>query len=283
VGGGVLSAVRLAAFADEISQDLDEQLSVLEGLSIRAIELRGVWGKNCLDLDDVEIARIEHACTERGFAIPVIGSPIGKIGLDDDFDVHLLRFNRALDLAERFGAGIRVFSFYIPEGEAPQTYREPVMDRMEALVAHASERDIALFHENESDIYGESPERCRELLDGIASPYLRACFDAANFIVKGYTPWPDAWEMLAGAVEHVHVKDARFADRSICPAGEGDANYVALLGALCTAGYRGYLTLEPHLSAAGRMSGWSGPERFGEAVRALRRAMAEAGLDETTS
>jgi sugar phosphate isomerase/epimerase len=280
MGDGVLSSVRLAAFADEISQDLDEQLDTLERLSIRSIELRGVWGKNALDLDAREIDEVHATCRDRGFTIPVIGSPIGKIGIREDFEAHLERLDKALALAERFDAAVRVFSFYIPEGDDPQAHREAVLHRMEALVARAGERDVKLFHENESDIYGESPERCRDLIDSIGSPSLRVCFDAANFIVKGYRPWPDAWDILADSVEHVHIKDARSQDRSICPAGEGDADYVSILEALRQKEYSGLLTLEPHLSAAGRMSGWSGPERFAEAVHALRRVMSKAGLEE---
>jgi 3-dehydroshikimate dehydratase len=275
-----VSKLRLAAFADEISRDLAEQMDVLDTLAIRSIELRGVWGKNALDLEEEEIAAIERACQERSFRIPVIGSPIGKIGIGDDFEPELRRFEWALDLAERFGAAIRVFSFYVPKGDDPETHREAVLDRMEALATRAGARGVMLFHENESDIYGESAQRCRDLIDAVGSPYLRACFDAANFIVKGHRPWPDAWDLLADVVEHVHVKDARFADRSICPAGEGDANYAAILRALKAKGYSGLLTLEPHLAAAGRMDGWSGPERFAEATRALRRLMSEAGLEE---
>jgi 3-dehydroshikimate dehydratase len=138
-------------------------------------------------------------------------------------------------------------------------------------------------HENESGIYGDSPERCLDLIDSIASPYLRACFDPANFIVEGYRPWPDAWEILSDVVDHFHVKDARLADRTICPAGDGDAGYAALMAALRAKGYDGLLTLEPHLSAAGRMSGFSGPELFSEATRALRSVMAAAGLEEAVN
>ena len=45
----------LTAFADEISPDLDVQLSTLADESIRYLEFRGVWNKNVLDLTDSEI------------------------------------------------------------------------------------------------------------------------------------------------------------------------------------------------------------------------------------
>ena len=275
-----MSLVRLAAFGDEIAKDLVEQIDHLESLSIRRIEVRGVWGKNVLDLDDTEVAKLEQTCRDRGFSIPVIGSPIGKISIKDDFGVHLDRFERAVLLARRFDAMIRVFSFYIPEGEDPADHRSEVIHRMRELTSRARAADVKLVHENESGIYGDSPERCRDLIDSIASPYLRACFDPANFIVEGYRPWPDAWDVLSDVVEHFHVKDARLSDRTIWPAGEGDADYPALMGALKSKGYDGLLTLEPHLSAAGRMSGFSGPDLFTEATHALRAVMSAASLEE---
>ena len=45
----------LSAFGDEIADDLQEQLQVLRELSVGYLELRGVWGKNVLHLDDDEV------------------------------------------------------------------------------------------------------------------------------------------------------------------------------------------------------------------------------------
>jgi hypothetical protein len=40
--------IRLSAFADEISADLNEQIEVLHSERIHFIDLRGVWGINVL-------------------------------------------------------------------------------------------------------------------------------------------------------------------------------------------------------------------------------------------
>src|SRR6266566_201004 len=42
--------IRLSAFADEISPDLDEQIAVLSSEHIHFLDLRGVWNTNVLDL-----------------------------------------------------------------------------------------------------------------------------------------------------------------------------------------------------------------------------------------
>lgn len=50
----------LSGFADEIDAQLDVQLQVLGGLGIHYLELRGVWGKNVLELDDDELAAVKQ-------------------------------------------------------------------------------------------------------------------------------------------------------------------------------------------------------------------------------
>ena len=50
----------LTGFGDEISPNLDEQLDLLQSEGISYLDLRGVWGKNVLDLSDAEAARVRN-------------------------------------------------------------------------------------------------------------------------------------------------------------------------------------------------------------------------------
>ncbi|UUZ96751.1 hypothetical protein LJK87_22270 [Paenibacillus sp. P25] len=109
--------VTLTGFADEISPDLEVQLDVLASEGISHLELRGVWGKNVLDLTDEEVGRVKARLSERGFKVSSIGSPIGKIKITDPFEPHIERFRRAVYVAREMEAPyIRIFSFFIPEG-----------------------------------------------------------------------------------------------------------------------------------------------------------------------
>ena len=51
--------VKLSGFADEISQDLGEQLDTIESLGLKYFEFRGVWDKNVLALDQEELAKVK--------------------------------------------------------------------------------------------------------------------------------------------------------------------------------------------------------------------------------
>src|SRR5262249_29956976 len=147
---GSRSMIRISAFADEISQDPDEQLDVLSSHGIKFIEFRTIHGTNVLDLADAQHAEFRELLVSGGFGLSAIGSPIGKIRITDPFEEHLHRFERAMDLAEFYQAPrIRVFSFYIPPGDDPASHRVAVLSRMEALARRAANRGIVLFLENE--------------------------------------------------------------------------------------------------------------------------------------
>jgi sugar phosphate isomerase/epimerase len=266
----------LSGFADEISPDLDEQIRVLAKLDIRYLELRGVWGKNVLALDDLEVAQIQRALQASGIRVSAIGSPIGKIKIDDPFEPHLKSFQRALDLALLFRSPyIRIFSFYVPAGEAAR-FRNEVMAKLGTLLEMAKGVPVTLLHENESHIYGDTPERCRDIHESLASPQLRATFDPANFVMNGIHPYTEAYPLLAEWIEYLHVKDGLMNDRRVVPAGHGDGQIRELVLALIARGYNGFASLEPHLAAAGALSGFSGPDLFSRAVEAFRDLLSAA-------
>lgn len=54
--------------------------------------------------------------------------------------------------------------------------------------------------------------------------------------------------MLKPYIAYIHVKDALWKDGSVVPAGYGDGNVKEILKKLKSEGYKGYLSLEPHLT-----------------------------------
>lgn len=267
--------IRLSAFADEISPDLDEQIAVLQSENIRYLDLRGVWNTNVLDLSDEQVTEIKRTLDERGIGVAAIGSPLGKVSIDSPSDEHLRRVERAIALAQRFETPyIRIFSFYPPaaaNGQSvdPATYRDEALARLRAMTARAREVGLTLLHENEKDIYGDSIDRCVDLMRGIDDPHFQAIFDPANFIQCQQTPYPDGYDALRPWIHYMHVKDAR-PDGGVTPAGEGAARWPELLRRLRDDGFDGFFSLEPHLAAGGRFQGFSGPDLFRQASQALQ-------------
>jgi len=269
----------LSAFADEIAPDLDAQLETFAQESIRHLDLRGVWGKNVLALTDDELARIATALAERDVHVATVASPIGKIGIGDDFAPQLVAFRRALAVAQNLDAPtVRIFSFYVPPDDDPARHRDEVLRRLDRLVREAHGSGLTLLHENEKGIYGDTPERCHDLLASLGSPTLRAIWDPANFVQCGVRPFAAGYALLRPFLAAVHVKDARLATGEVVPAGAGDGDWRETIAALRSDGFDGVFSLEPHLALAGPSSGFSGPELFRTAAGAVKELLREQDI-----
>ncbi len=274
--------IRLSAFADEISADLDEQISVLEQEHIQCIDFRSAWGTNVLALSDQQISTVKRTLDAHGISVAAIGSPIGKVPIDSPFEEHLKQFERAIAVAQALDSSfIRIFSFYLPAGATTADwprYREEVLQRLREMTALARAAGVTLVHENEKDIYGDTIARCADLLQSIDDPTLLSALDPANYLQVGQTPYPDAYEATRPWLGYVHVKDVK-ADGTLAVAGEGEARWADLLQRLHTDGYDGFLALEPHLAAAGQYQGFSGPDLFRQASQALQRLLHQVNWD----
>ena len=263
----------LSAFADEISPDLDEQIRVCRENGVTHIELRGVAGKNVLDFDRPLRDEIKRKLTDNGMGVIGIGSPVGKVAIDQPWQTHFDRFKIAVELAEFFNAPfIRLFSYYPAggEGKGPiDPHREEILDRFRQKVEYLKGRSITLLHENEKGIYGDIGRRCVDLMKSIDSPTLRSAFDFANFVQVGDDP-RDNWPGLKPYTAYIHIKDAKRGSGQVVPAGEGDGGMDQILADAYASGYRGFVSLEPHLKVAGHSHGETGPELFKVAADALK-------------
>ena len=237
---------RLSAFSDEYSASLDEQIEGLILNKVRMTELRGVDGINVSDLTPIQAADVHRKLESSGISVSAIGSPIGKIKITDNMDEHLDKLKNTCEIAGIMQTSrIRMFSFYIPDGKYEE-YRGEVIDRIGRMLDVADEYGVKLCHENEKGIYGDTPERCRELLaefDG----RMGCVFDPANFIQCGCEPFEHSYNLLKTYITYMHIKDAA-ANGTIVPAGRGVGCIPELLAVINRAHEGEFiLTLEPHL------------------------------------
>src|SRR4030088_2325633 len=99
----------ISAFADEISPDPLVQIDILKGCGIRHIEFRSILGTNVLALSDLQIREFKALLDKHDFKLSAIGSPIGKIRIDEPFAPHLEKLQRAIELCQLFGtANLRI-------------------------------------------------------------------------------------------------------------------------------------------------------------------------------
>ena len=233
----------LAAFADEAGAPVSEQIDALRANGMTHIELRGVGDKNVTALTLDEAKELRKQLDDGGIGVWAIGSPLGKISVGDGFAPHLDLFKHTLELADVLGTThIRMFSFFCPKHEA-HLCREIVFDRLGKFCEAAKGSGILLCHENEKGIYGDTADRCLDILQNF--PDLKAVYDPANFLQCGEDTL-HAWEMLAPYLEYLHIKDVR-SDGTVVPAGQGEGHLPELIARYEKMGGKA-LTLEPHLS-----------------------------------
>ena len=272
---------KLSAFADEVTENFLEQVKYLVGEGVGYIEPRFINGKNIMDLNRQELNEAKNMIKDHGLGVSAIGSPIGKVRLDESFDEHLDRFKHAVDRALQFETPfIRVFSYYGPEGKNIDDCREQVIERMRAKVEIINNIDVVMVHENDADIFGHSAVNCADMIRTVDSPKLRLVYDPANFVwaEKITDVMQSCWPLMKPYVVHVHIKDWQLGAEVASLPGEGDGQIRELLGELAELDYQGFLTMEPHLQVGGRFGGVTGPQLFSKALQAIRELAEKADL-----
>lgn len=235
----------LSAFADEGGSTIYEQIDALKANGITHIEPRGISGKNISEYTSAQAKELRKILDDNGIGVSAIGSPFGKIQLKDDFNVHMEQFKQTVENACILGTQyIRMFSFYY-DGYTAEEAREPVFERLEKMADYSLASGIYCCHENEKDIYGDTEDRCRDILTTFEGK-IKGIFDPANFIQCGVDILP-AYSLLKEHIEYMHIKDARYVDGFVTPPGLGDGHLAELLAEFNKKDGKLFLTLEPHL------------------------------------
>ncbi len=235
-----------SAFSDEIDSCFDKQIEAVKELNIPLIELRGVNGKSFIELTNDEVYEVKAKLDANNIGLSALGTPIGKMNVDGDFEAHKALLSRIMDIGDILGCKVlRMFSFYPAEGMTDEEFTEIAFKYVGELLDMADARRFILCHENEKDIFGYSPERELQLMEHFGGR-LKAVLDPGNFAFcfedasKGYP-------LLKDYIHYFHIKDADETG-AIVPPGKGIAGLLDILKAV-NADREGkvVLTMEPHL------------------------------------
>lgn len=236
----------LSAFADEAGGGLLDQIEALKANGLTHIEPRGLDYGNVSDITAEQAKKVRKTLDEHGIGVSAIGSRFGKIQITDAFEPHFDEFKRCVETACILGTkNIRMFSFYTPKGEKPENYRDEVFERLEKMADYSRSNGIWCCHENEKDIYGDSDDRCLDILKTFEGK-IKGVFDPANFIQCHVEILP-AYEKLKDYIEYMHIKDCRMTDGFVVPCGKGDGHLAELIRRFNEKDGDRFLTLEPHL------------------------------------
>ncbi len=283
----------VAVITDEFTQDFERICRTAVEMGIPALELRTIWNKNIVDMNDEEIRQVEHLAKEFGLKVVSIASPVFKCTLPDGGDIDH-RFEqdafhsahtygdqpgilaRSLELANIFKAPIvRVFSFWRTVEPAKITSR--IIEALQGAVEKAATAGVKIGLENEHACNIATASESAQVLDAIHHPNFGLVWDPANCYIAGEVPYPDGYGRLAAdRILHVHAKDGVLppgSDRmNWGDVGAGEVDWTGQLSAMVRDGYAGMVSLETH---------WGGPggDKFkGSTIcaRSLQRLVAEA-------
>lgn len=273
--------------------------------------------KNLMALTDEECQTLKDLHAEYDVTPSSIGSPIGKVKLLDvddgthnafiPFDEYLAGdVAHAIELTTYFGAKlIRGFSFYPPKTDDPFQHVAQAGEQLRAIAEACAKANVYFGLEVEANLVGRNGELEMALYEAVGHDHLFLIFDGANICCQGYDS--DAvfkqYEAMKDGVGWMHVKDYQRADGEgfkdyvdeammlrFVPCDRGDSAYYRILAdfkhrlpsLIAEHEARGipgvFLDLEPHLKGGGQFGGFSGPDGFGVALRALCRVLDAVGI-----
>jgi L-ribulose-5-phosphate 3-epimerase len=261
---------RIASITDEFSPaDPSRSLSQMASIGMTGAELRLIYGKNIMDLNEAEMTSLRHLLQGHGMEVISIASPILKCVLPNgpEIDTRFQQdvFNskhtfedqpelleRAFRIAKFFGARIiRVFSYW--RTVDPDACFDAVATAMQTMADKAAKEDLIIGIENEHACNIATAAQAARLLNAVRHPNLQLVWDPANALVSGETPFPGGYSLLPkDRIAHVHVKDCHMDGHKPIwgPVGTRSVDWKGQIAALQADGYTGWLSLETH---------WPGP------------------------
>lgn len=264
----------LSGFVDEALLPFTGQLDMAARLGMTHVDLRRIGRHAVPHVPEAVLARTREQLLSFGLSASCVATRIGKSAVTAPLGRDLESLRRAAAIAHRFGTPyVRVFSWYTPD---PSNDRGRTLTRMNALVELAEVLGVTLVHENEKGVYGDTPERCQELVDD-TSGGLRLIFDPANFVQCGVLDIHHAWQALAPHVDIVHAKDAHAATGRVVRCGRGAGMWRTLAGAIGHSSWDGFISLEPHLGLGGR-GGPVGRRTWESTLIEVRRLLRSGGV-----
>jgi sugar phosphate isomerase/epimerase len=265
-----------------------------------------------MKLTKPEVQKVRALQDEYGLNVSSIGSPIGKVKLQDvedgtkntyiPFQKYLgQEVKRVCELAHAFETKlIRGFSFYHPRGTDPRAHMAQTVDQLGQIAEACHRSDLTFGLEVEPNLVGENGHLLAEIYRQVNHPAMVLVFDAANLLVQGFTAADllDQFLAMKPGLGWVHIKDyhhpkpvAKGAPidedvlKNFVPSDQGDAAHETILrelrrmlpeleAKLKRRGIPGvFLDLEPHVKGGGQFGGFSGPDGMGVALRSLCRVL----------
>jgi len=287
------SPFRVSVINDEISQDFGRVCEIASReFGMHWIELRSMWKKNIVNLDEKEVAEAKRILDKFEFKVTDIASPLFKVDWPGapkskyreggtfraDFNLNQQEevLDRAIAMAKAFGTDrVRCFDFWRLDDQAP--YRAAINDKLLQAAGKAGQQGITLVLENEMSCNTATGAESAKVLDAVKSPHFMLNWDPGNAAAAGETPFPDGYNLLPkDRIGHCHCKDVVRKDKKSdwAPMGGGIIDWAGQFKALKRDGYHFAVSLETHWNGGGSpeecsRKSWAGMKKLLQQADAL--------------
>jgi len=290
----VNSPFHFSVINDEIGDDFGHVVDVVsKEFGLEWIELRGMWKKNIMDLDDQQIAEARRLLDNAKLRVTDIASPVFKVdwpgapiskhspkrdtfNADFTFKQQDDLLNKSFEIARQFNTDrVRIFDFWRLDDVKP--YRKDIDDKLREAAEKAAKKNIILIIENEHECNTGTGAEAARTLDAVKAPNFMVNWDPANATMLGEVPYPDGYSKLPkDRIGHVHCKDSvRNADGKVAWAavGRGSIDWLGQFRALKQQGYNHAVSLETHWRGAGTPE-----ESTRQSMAGMKDVMRKAGV-----
>jgi L-ribulose-5-phosphate 3-epimerase len=287
------SPFRVSVINDEISQDFAHACAVASTeFGMGWIELRTMWKKNIVALDEKEVAETRRLLGKFHLRVTDIASPLFKVdwpgapkskyseakSFNADYTMNQQEevLERAIAMAKAFGTDrVRCFDFWRLEDQAP--YRDAMNDKLREAAAKAEKQGIILILENESACNTATAHEAVKVLGAIQSRSFMLNWDPGNAAASGEIPYPDGYNLLPkDRIGHCHCKDTvkKAKGYDWAPMGGGMIDWAGQYKALKGDGYHFAVSLETHWNGGGSpeessRKSWAGMKMLLQEANAL--------------
>jgi L-ribulose-5-phosphate 3-epimerase len=265
------SPFKIAVINDEISQDFGHACEVAsQQFGMQWMELRGMWRKNIVNLDEKEIAEAQRILKKNNLRVTDIASPLFKVdwpgapkskfspkhdqfNADFTYDQQGEVLDRSVTLAKAFSTDrVRCFDFWRLEDQAP--HRQAMNEILQHAAEKAGKSGLILVLENEAACNTATGGEAAKVLSAVPSRSFMLNWDPGNAAELDEKPYPDGYNLLPkDRIGHCHCKDAvkKGDGYEWAPMGGGLIDWIGQYKALKRDGYHHAVSLETHWRGAG--------------------------------
>lgn len=241
-----------SGIADEAGDDIETQIQAHQELGWKHIELRNIDGIGVADLCDRVFEEVAQKVSDAGLGISCFASQLCNWSrpIAQHFDIDRGELERAMPRMRRVGCEFIRMMSYPNAGWPEDEWKEEVISRLRVLAKMAEDGGVTLAHENCDGWGGLGADQSLELVEKVDSPAFKLLWDTGNPVAHGQGPW-EYWSAVKDHVAYVHIKDGRMEDGKMTYTwpGDGEGHVKDVLRELTERGYKGAVSIEPHLAA----------------------------------